>query len=74
MGALLCVDYMLNTARIKEADETVVVPPEALGALLRSEAQNTSQTSATQKGKKICGNGTFFRQDCGCRLKTRSTE
>lgn len=51
-GAMLCVNYTLYTARIKEAHKTVVVPPEALGALLRSVAQNTSETSTKQRGGK----------------------
>lgn len=58
-GAVLCVKYTLYTARIKEAHETVVVPPEALGALLHSAAQNTSQTSATQRGGKFAKIGLF---------------
>lgn len=52
-GAVLCVNYMLNTEWVKEAHETVVVSPEALGALLRSVAKNTSQTSTTQRGGKF---------------------
>lgn len=64
-GAVQCVNYMLYTARIKEAHETVVVPPEALGAPLGSVAQNTSQTSATQRGGKFVEMGLFSDKTVG---------
>lgn len=65
-GAILCVNYMLNTARIKEAHETiVVVPPETLGALLRSMAENTSQTSTTQRGGKFVEMELFSDKNVG---------